>query len=399
MIPEFRKRFNELWTPELYTKLLSSIDEVAGTHVAFRCSETPMFLPGPLLEKMVRYGRELYAQLAGNAEYRRASGEAIPAQFRVPNETEHPLFVQADFGLVREPDGSLEPKLVEIQGFPSVYGFQTALAGQYARVYHLCERIDSRLTTFLDDLDARGYEELLRRAILNGHAPEEVVLLEIEPYEQKTLADFLITRKMLGIKIACITEVRKQGRKLLVDGVPVKRIYNRVIVDELVRKNICSNFRLTDDVDVEWAGHPNWFFRLSKFSLPWFQHVSVPETHFLSDVERIPENLDDYVLKPLYSFAGLGVKIGPSRQEIEAIAANERQNFILQRKMDFVPTIETPSGMTKAEIRIMYVWDAGELKPATTVIRTGRGKMMGVDFNKELDWVGASAGFHVREAE
>ncbi|MBV9300549.1 MAG: hypothetical protein JOY62_05170 [Acidobacteriaceae bacterium] len=390
MVPELRKRFNEQWSPELYTEFLHQIDAVSGTHVGFRCSETPVFYPKPLLDKMVRYGQELYRQLAENPQYRKASDAAIPDRFRVPNEPEHPLFVQADFGLVREPDGTLEPKLVEIQGFPSLYAFQPALADVYRQVY----RLDSNLREFLDCLDERSYHETLGRAILGGHSPEQVVLLEIDPYEQKTLADFLLTRKLLGIRIAPITDVRKRGRKLYLDDIEIKRIYNRAIVDELLRKEINTDFQFTDDLDVEWAGHPNWFFRLSKFSLPWFRHVSVPETRFLSDVNTLPENLDDYVLKPLYSFAGLGIKIGPAQEEIDAIPEKERSNFILQRKMNFVPTVDTPSGMTKVETRIMYIWDGG-LKPVTTIIRTGRGKMMGVDFNKDLDWVGASAGFHL----
>jgi hypothetical protein len=392
VLPELRKRFNAQWTPELYTEFLQRIDDVAGTHVNFRCSETPVFFPKPLLDKMSRYGQELYRQLAQNQEYRKASDAAIPARFRVPNEAEHPLFVQADFGLVREPDGTLEPKLVEIQGFPSLYAFQPALAEVYRRVYSL----DRNLRTFLFGLDENAYLGLLRRAILGGHAPENVILLEIDPYEQKTLADFLLTRKLLGISIASITDIKKRGRKLYFEGAQVKRIYNRAIVDELVRKDIKADFDFTDDLDVEWAGHPNWFFRLSKFSLPWFRHVCVPETQFLSDVKDLPDNLDDYVLKPLYSFAGLGVKISPSIDEIRAISKSERSNFILQRKMDFVGTVETPSGMTKVETRIMYIWD-GELKPVTTIIRTGRGKMMGVDFNKDLDWVGASAAFYPPE--
>lgn len=395
MIPELRQRFNAHWTPELYREFLQTLEQKTGAATGFRCSETPLFLPKPLLDKMVRYGRELYEQLAANPDYQRASDAAIPAQFNVPNEAAHPLFVQADFGLVRDADGNLEPKLVEIQGFPSIYGLQLAMAQAYCQVYRLNESLDPNLTPFLDGLDERGYIELLTRAILNGHAPEEVVLLEIKPYEQKTLPDFLATQKMLGFKIACITEIRKQGRKLYFEGAEIKRIYNRVIVDELVRKDIQAGFKLTDDLDVEWAGHPNWFFRLSKFSLPWFRHVSVPETWFLSDLKQLPENLDDYVLKPLYSFAGLGVKIGPTKEDIGAIPPDQRGDFILQRKMDFVATIDTPSGLTKAEIRIMYVRDGGELKALITVIRTGRGKMMGVDFNKNLDWVGASAGFYI----
>jgi hypothetical protein len=219
------------------------------------------------------------------------------------------------------------------------------------------------------------------------------VLREIHPAEQKTWSDVLITQRLLGIRVACISEIRKRGRALYTaDGTRIRRIYNRVIVDELVRKNVQAEFKFTDEVDVEWAGHPNWFFRISKFSLPWFLHECVPEAAFLSNLKELPDNLNDYVLKPLYSFAGLGVKIGPSREEIEEIPRDQRAEFILQRRMDFVPSIETPAGPTKVEIRIMYIWD-GVLKPVTTVIRTGRGKMMGVDFNKNLEWVGASAGF------
>lgn len=392
MIPQLRKSFNAHWTPQLYANFIERLHEKCGTEVGFRCNETPVFLPPELVDKMVRYGQELYRQLASSADYRAASEAAIPPEFKVPNESAHPLFVQADFGLVREADGSLEPKLVEIQGFPSVYAFQEALAETYQDVYRLNETAGARLTSYLGGHDKASYAETLRRAIVGEHDPEQVILLEITPFEQKTLADFLLTQKMLGIPIACITEVKKRGRKLYFRDVEIKRIYNRVIVDELVRKNIHADFALNDDLDVEWAGHPNWFFRLSKFSLPWLRHVSVPETWFLSDVKRLPENLENYVLKPLYSFAGLGVKIGPSREEIEAIPEAQRGDFILQRKMDFAATVDTPSGMTKVETRIMYIWD-GELKPLTTVIRTGRGKMMGVDFNKNLDWIGASAGF------
>ncbi|MCU1295496.1 MAG: hypothetical protein JWP08_4346 [Bryobacterales bacterium] len=388
MIPRLRQEFNAHWTPALYAHFLRELEERSRNPVAFRISETPVFLPAPLVEKMARYGKELYRQLAGNRRYREAAINAIPPEFRVPNEAAYPLFVQADFGLVREADGSLEPKLVEIQGFPSIYAFQCALAETYRDVY----RLDPRLRSLFGVLTDESYRELLRRTIVGEHAPENVVLLEIDPYNQKTSADFLLTQEWTGIRIADVSKVEKRGRKLFLDSIPIERIYNRVIVDELVRKKVPMAFSFADELEVEWAGHPNWFFLLSKFSLPWFDHVSVPHSCFLSDLGELPENLDEYVLKPLYSFAGRGVKIAPSREEIDAIAPEERGSYILQRKLDFVPTIETPSGMTKAEIRVMYIFD-GELKPVTTILRTGRGKMMGVDFNKDLDWVGASAGF------
>ena len=392
MIPDLRADFNRRWTPVLYADFLRRLDAAAGTHVEFRCSETPVFLPTDLLDTMIKYGQELYSQLASNPSYRTAADSTIPAEFRVPGSSEHPLFVQADFGLIRLPDGSLAPRLVEIQGFPSIYAFQVLLAQQYNDTF----RLSDSLTPFLGGLDETSYFNLLGKAILNGHSPDEVILLEIDPFHQKTAADFFVTRQHLGIKIACIRDVKREGSRLFFEGKQVKRIYNRVIVDELVRKNIQGGFDFRDEIEIEWAGHPSWFFLLSKFSLPWFKHECVPETRFLSDIAKLPDNLSDYVLKPLYSFAGLGVNIGPTKDDIAAIPDDKRGEFILQRKMDFVPTIDTPSGPTKIEVRIMYIWDEGGLKPVNTVVRSGRGKMMGVDFNKNLDWVGATAGFRIK---
>jgi hypothetical protein len=391
MIAELRGEFNRRWRPELYRDFLQGLEQTSSTKIDFRCCETPVFLPSTLLDTMVRYGKELYEQLAGNAEYLKASEAAIPQEFRAPGASAYPLFLQADFGLVRQPGGALEPKLVEIQGFPSLYGFQPAMAREYERAYEL-ESFGTSLTSYLGGLNRVSYESLLGRAILNGHDPNEVVLLEIDPYQQKTLCDFLITQRLLRLRIADIRELKISGRKLYLNGTEIKRIYNRVIVDELARKEVRSEFQFADEVDVEWAGHPNWFFRISKYSLPWLKHESVPETWFLSDLKTLPEDLSAFVLKPLYSFAGLGVKIGPSSDEIGAVPAARRSEYILQRKMDFVATIDTPSGLTKAEIRVMYIWD-GEMIPVMALVRTGRGKMMGVDFNKNLDWVGASAGF------
>lgn len=389
MIPRLRQEFNAKWTPNGYRQFLQILEARCHAPLGFRICETPIFLPVGLVEKMARYGQELYRQIQGNRRYHEAASKAIPTAFRVPGEAPDPLFVQADFGLVREANGELEPKLVEIQGFPSIYAFQYALAQAYRDAYSMGES----LPVLLNGLEGASYKELLREAILGGHDPQKVVLLEIDPYAQKTLTDFLLTANWTGIRIADISKVEKRGPKLFLDGIVIERIYNRVIVDELIRKQVPMSFSLTDELDVEWAGHPNWFFLLSKFSLPWFDHVSVPHSRFLSDVGDLPENLDDYVLKPLWSFAGLGVKIGPSLDEINAIPIQERSNYILQKKMNFVPTIDTPRGMTKAEIRIMYIFAAGELRPVTTILRTGRGKMMGVDFNRDLDWVGASAGF------
>jgi hypothetical protein len=386
-----RRQFNASWTPEKYARFLAQIDAGSGTHVAFRNCETPCFLPTPLIEKMASHGRELVLQLTGNAEYRKLSDQTIPPEFKVANEDPLPMFLQVDFGI----DEHLEPKLVEIQAFPSLYAYQPFLAETYREVYGL----DPSLSCFLDALDRPSYNILLHDAIVGEHHPDNVVLLEIDPEHQKTLCDFRLTEKLLAVRPVCITQVHQSGRELWYDNdgqrTRIHRIYNRAIVDELVRKDVKPGFDLTSDLDVEWAGHPNWYFRISKFSIPYLKHVSVPKTWLLHELPAIPPDLDNYVLKPLYSFAGLGVVVGPTQADIDAVPDQHRSNYILQERVNFIPTIETPHGPTKAEVRVMYVWPTGAPEPVatTTIIRMGRGKMMGVDHNKNMEWVGASAAF------
>jgi hypothetical protein len=377
MLAEPRRGFNAAFTPEKYQRFLTLLDEGCGVHVKFRNCETPCFLPRALVDKMARYGAELIGQLM-TPSYLARSEETIPAEYRVPNENARPLFIQVDFGLTAD----LEPKLVEIQAFPSLYAYQPHLAETYRGAYGLDDSLNALLCS------EEEYWALLRRAIVADHDPSNVVLLEIEPQSQKTLPDFLLSEKRLGIRTVCITEVEKRGRRLYHCGVPIERIYNRAIVDELVRKEVKPAFDFRDDLEVEWAGHPNWYFRVSKFSIPFLKHVCVPRTQFLS--EGVPDDLENYVLKPLYSFAGLGVVIGPSEDDIARVM--DPTQYILQERVEFAPLIETPHGGTKAEIRMMYVW-LDELRAVTTIIRMGRGKMMGVDHNRDLEWVGASAGF------
>ena len=373
MIPELRRQFNERYAPERYRRFLQMLDEGSGTHVKFRNCETPCFFPRSLMKRMERDGRELIQQLM-TPEYLKRSDATIPAEYQVPNQDARPLFIQVDFGLTE----SLEPKLVEIQAFPSLYAYQPFLQRTYRDAYELNLELDP------------SFESEFRRAVLGNHDPDNVALLEIDPQHQKTLPDFLLTEKQLGIKTVDISKVEKRGNKLFHDGIPIERIYNRVIVDELQRKQIHPPFDYRDDLQVEWAGHPNWYFRISKFSLPFLKHPSVPCTRFLS--EGVPADLENWVLKPLYSFAGLGVVIGPTPADIVHIANPDE--YILQERVDFASLIETPFGPTKAEIRMMYIW-LDQLHSVATIIRMGRGKMMGVDHNRDLEWVGASAAFVV----
>lgn len=378
MIPSLRRKFNEEFTEARHAQFLALLEQRTGGPPQFQHNQTPCFFDPALIEKMERYGKEMVETLLGDPQYRKASDTAIPPEYNVPREDAVPLFIQVDFGL----DQNREPKLVEIQGFPSLYAYQPVLAECYRDAYGI------DLPYLPGGLTLDEYHGLLRQAIVGDHDPENVVLMEIDPWHQKTLADFRLTEQICGIKTADITHITKQGRRLFHDGVPIRRIYNRAIVDELQRRQIALRFDFRDDLDVEWAGHPNWFFRLSKFSLPYMKHPAVPQTRFLDELDRV-DNTENVVLKPLFSFAGLGVVVGPSPQQIEAARGHD---YIVQDRVNFTPVIETPHGPDRVEVRVMYLW-LDTLRAVNTVVRTGRGSQMGVDHNRNMSWVGASAAF------
>jgi len=392
MVPALRTAFNTRWREEQYDAFLDGIRKRVGVPIEFPLSETPCFLPRDLVESLSQAGEELILQsVSGRAA--EAAGVVVPERFRGAGAGATPTFLQVDFGLVRDPDGALEPRLVELQAFPSLYGFQVALSDAYRKAFNL-EVLDA----YLGGLTAASYTGLLRHAIVGEHDPSEVVLMEIEPTRQKTRPDFVMTEQLWGVRAVDTGDVSREGRQLFYqrDGrrTRIRRIYNRVIPDELERKHIQLPFDYRDDLDVEWTGHPEWYFRISKFSIPWLQHPSVPRTWFLDSVAELPVARDRLLLKPLFSFAGGGIVFGPSDAQLAAIPADKRNQFILQERLSFHPVIETPHGATQVEIRMMYVW-TDRLRAVLPLLRMGRGQMMGVDHNKGLRWVGASAGFIV----
>jgi hypothetical protein len=391
MIPALRQSFNSRFLQERYRSFLSSLEKLCRTPVQFRVCETPCFLPESLLETMCRYGCDLVRQLQ-TAEYRAASAASVPADYNVANEDATPTFLQVDFGLVRNEAGRLEPKLVELQAFPSLYGYQPLLAQQYIESY----RLSRDLNIFLRDLSSESYWKLLREIIVGDSDPENVILLELDPLEQKTLPDFLITQDRFGVAPVNIRDLVNEERQLFYPRkgrlVPIHRIYNRCIVDELVRKRVTLPFDLREEFNIEWVGHPNWYFKISKFSIPYLKHRSVPQAWFLDELDELPRDRENYLLKPLYSFAGAGIKFAPADADIAAIPSGERHNYLLQERVQFAPVIATPYGDTFIEVRIMYFWPkGGDLLPVLPLIRMGRGKMMGVDHNRNLEWVGSSA--------
>jgi hypothetical protein len=398
MLQPYRARFNADFTEAKYDDLLYRLNHLTRTSVEFRVAETPCFFAQSMLDDLAETGAILTRQLLDDPAYIEASNQTIPMEFRVPNENPQPNFMTVDFGLERKADGSLSPRLVEMQAFPSIFGYQQILARQYIEVYGL----DPNLQTHLGGLNHETYWQLLRQVIVGDHDPENVVLAEIEPDRQKTRADFRVYEDKLHIATVDIARLRKQGNRLFYNHggreIPIHRIYNRAIVDELQRKHIQLPFAYRDELDVEWAGHPNWYFRISKFSLPYLRHPSVPKAVFLKEwfsdrhIPGLPSEHEKLLLKPLYSFAGKGIQFAPTDADLDAIPTADRHLYLLQERVSFEPIIDTPHGPTQAEIRIMYLWpDGGALQPAIALVRLGRGLMMGVDHNRDQQWVGGSA--------
>ncbi|MBA3647469.1 MAG: hypothetical protein H0W62_02790 [Chitinophagales bacterium] len=393
MIPEYRQQYNEKFTEEQYSRFIDDLYNEAGYQIGFRIAETPIFVPSKFKKELIA-GAEEILNVVISDEYYRISDRAIPSHLKVPNEDRVPRTIAIDFAVCKDNRGELLPQLIEAQAFPSLFCYQHWLAGKYRKHFWTPENTSH----LFNGMDEESYLRRLRQWIIGNEDPEHVVLLEIEPEKQKTRVDFELTKQYLGINYICISKVLREGRSLFYekDGkkVPIRRIYNRVIFDEFVkRSDFKCQFNLTEDVDVSWAVHPNWFFRISKFSMPFIDSRYVPKTAFLNELKQIPADLENYVLKPLFSFSGSGVIYDVKSEDIDRISNPE--NYILQRKVFYAPVIKSPGGMVKAEIRLLFLWPDGEKRPLLCInlVRLSKGKMIGVDFNRDLDWVGGSVGF------
>lgn len=391
MISSYRASFNEHFSEKKYKGFLEELEKgFAG--IPFRVAETPVFIPETLKEKLVAAGAEI-VKLIQQPDFKQLTEKSIPLNWRVPAENGQPHFLTFDFGICKDEQGNLIPKLIEMQGFPSLYGFQAHLGETYKKAYSLSEQ----LTPYFDGIDEAAYIALLKEVILGTHEPHEVALMDIDAPNQKTAIDFLVTAQYLGIKILSLSDIRKEGKHLYYeqDGqkIRLKRIYNRLIFDEIGSNTdlFKESFDPREELDIEWVTHPNWFYRISKYTMPFLKSEFVPETFFLHQLDVIPSDLENYVLKPLFSFAGMGVIIDVKKKDIEEIS--DPENWILQRKVNYEPVVQAPDGGVKVEIRLMYLWaDGKEPVLCINLARLSRGKMIGVRYNKDFDWVGGTVG-------
>ncbi|WP_228409360.1 hypothetical protein, partial [Chryseobacterium sp. HMWF001] len=394
MIPKYRKQFNQEFSQEKYNQFKEILEQKSGLETGFRISESPLFLTKEFESKLIDASESIISQIKNLPE--ETLQKAIPDNCRVPNDTKQPHFFTIDFGICKSENGEIEPQLIELQAFPSLYAFQKVFEQTFCDVYPFLSELQNKMPH--DD-----FKNYMKDLLLGDENPENVILLEIYPEKQKTAIDFVLTEKLLGIKTVCLTKVKKEGRKLFYENdgklTEIRRIYNRVIFDELDRiPDLKTEFDFREDVDVTWVTHPNWFFKISKFLLPLLQHQFVPKSYFLHEFPE-SESLENFVLKPLFSFAGSGVNLNPTKEITDAI--EDKENYILQRKVTYEPIFEDINGeFSKAEIRLLYIWRENDERPILleNLGRMTKAAMVNVDFNKkDAIWIGSSNAFFAEE--
>ena len=383
MLKDIYNAFNSKhFTSERYNQALEQIHVFAGDTVMRMC-ETPVFLSRAFADETIRGATEIIQQALAPALQDKVKQNILP-EFRMPSAPDRPTFFIIDFAVTKE-----GPRLIEMQAFASNLLFIPGAADIYRDVYQLGDDYQSLLCD----------ESVITQTILNGHAPENVVLMEINPWQQPSRRDFVVTQKKLGIAVVDVTEITKKGDQLFYGDTRIKRIYNRVIPTEFQSLKLAdkTNFRFTDELDVEWAGDPGWFLRISKYLLPFLKHPMVPETRFLDEVITYPADLENYVLKPIFFNAGIGVKINITTADLDAVTAAERHNYILMRKVAYAPFIPDLKGnLLNSEIRIMFVWpDAGHLQPVAFSARVMHGNDVNANLKQTDDnaWCGLAPVF------
>jgi hypothetical protein len=394
MDPSARKAFNDNFTPLKYERFLTALNEGLQDKIPFRVAETPVFLTDDFRDKLLAAGKDIINVIL-KPDFKQLTERAIPEKWRVANENDHPHFIALDFGICKDKNGQIVPKLIELQGFPSLYGFQMYLGDHYRDEFD----IPDNWTIHFNGLEQEEYLNLLRKTIVGPCQPDEVVLMDVNAPGQKTAVDFFITQNYIGTPVVSLSDLIEQDGKLYYRAgdklKPIKRIYNRLIFDEIEGDPDIFNkvVDIRKPFDVEWITHPNWFYRISKFTMPFLNGDYVPKTQFLNKVKDVPADLDNYVLKPLFSFAGQGVIIDVTKQDIDNI--KDPENWILQEKVNYEPVLQSPDGGVKVELRLLYLWPDGENKPtlAINLARLSKGKMIGVRYNKDFAWVGGTVAF------
>lgn len=387
MISEYRKIFNQQFSKTKNDALIHSIEQSAQMKFNFKVSESPIFLSRSFRNKIFEVSESIIEQIKSKSNDDLQL--AIPNEYFVPNDNKNPEFLIFDYAICQNENLEIEPQLIELQAFPSLFAFMKLYEEKLIEIYPFLNALEK-------SLPKDEYISKLKQLIIGNKKAENVILLEIFPDKQKTFIDFQMTEKYLGIEIVCVTQIIKKGKKLFYEKngqlIPIHRIYNRVIFDELFAiEHLKLNFDFREELEVEWVTHPNWFYKVSKYLLPQLKHSYIPQSFYLKDFTDF-HNLDNYVLKPLFSFAGSGVNLHPSRGDLEEIS--DKENYILQKKVRYAALFEDINHeFSKAEIRLMYIWDSSDENPEYLInlVRMTKSDVANMgSIDKCQIWVGCS---------
>ena len=405
MIASIRQKFNADFTEEVYQNYLASLNKPFPGALDFSIAETPIFIDKNFTEKVLATG-DYVNQVIQSDSFKSITDPSLKNVPIFPNETALPQCIVMDFAIAMNDKNEIAPALIELQGFPSLFAYEVLQDECIRKTYTIAEGYSPYLNGYTKEKYMLHLESILKGDKLKDpkntlkHSNKHTVLLEILPHQQKTRIDFYCTEKYFNIPIVCITEIFVEEKQLFYERagkkIKIDRIYNRIVLDEL--KNQTKEIQdkgalLWSNLDIEWVTHPHHFFRISKFLLPFLNHPYIPKTQFVDQLTETPTALDKYILKPLFSFAGQGVIIDISADDIMSI--KDPSGWILQEKVEFANCIETPTGPTKAELRLYYFWDEGKKKYIATMnlARLSKGKMIGVNYNKNKQWVGGSLAY------
>jgi hypothetical protein len=416
MIASIRQKFNAAFTEEAYQNYLAFLNTPFPGALDFSVAETPIFIDKNFTEKVLATG-DYVNQVIQSESFKSITEPSLKNVPLFPKESALPQCIVMDFAIAMNEHNELVPALIELQGFPSLFAYEILQDECLRKTYTIPEGYSPYLNGYTKEKYMLHLETILNGTILfdtkenldtdkknvsdsTKDTLKHTVLLEILPHQQKTRIDFYCTEKYFNIPIVCITEIfveenhlfyERAGKKIKID-----RIYNRIVLDEL--KNQTKEIQdkgalLWSNLDIEWVSHPHHFFRISKFLLPFLKHTYIPKAQFLDQLTTMPTALDKYILKPLFSFAGQGVIIDISADDIENI--KDPSGWILQEKVNYANCIETPTGPAKAELRLYYFWDEGKQEYIATMnlARLSKGKMIGVNYNKTATWVGGSLAY------
>ena len=405
MIASIRQKFNAAFTEEAYQNYLAFLNTPFLGALDFSVAETPIFIDKNFIEKLLATGDYVCREIQSDS-FKSITEPSLKNVPLFPNETALPQCIVMDFAIAMNDKNEIVPALIELQGFPSLFAYEILQDECLRQNYSIPAGFSPYLNGYTKEKYMLHLESILKGDKLKDpkntlkHSNKHTVILEILPHQQKTRIDFYCTEKYFNIPIVCITEIFVEEKQLFYERagkkIKIDRIYNRIVLDEL--KNQTKEIQdkgalLWSDLDIEWVSHPHHFFRISKFLLPFLKHTYIPKAQFLEQLTSIPTALDKYILKPLFSFAGQGVIIDISADDISNI--KDPSSWILQEKVEYANCIKTPTGPAKAELRLFYFWDESKQQYIATMnlTRLSKGKMIGVDYNKNKQWVGGSLAY------